>query len=225
MAQMARSILLAMLTTKINSYPLIFTPIPLMKPWIAISLLGAFTASAKPPMRDAVTHDQLSLQYRKAAQEDPMRKLEAVKRPDPVKGSAPAKTADPAKAAETKEAEAPPSLLAQSDIICFNGLATLVPKRAIIQIPKNLAGRLGYQPGAKLVGWGAFYALNRGWITTVEVDQTQAEGNSPLAEETHKKIVKSGNMFVATFQGGPISMLPLKVPVEETSPSNPNPKS
>lgn len=214
---------------------MILTPMPTMKPWIAISLLGALTASANPPMRDATTHDQLSLQYRKAAQEDPMRKLPAAKSGEPVKvgdsekGNEPTKNADVVKNAEPAKPAPPPSLLAQSDIICFNGMATLVPKRAIMQIPKNLADRLKYLPGSKLMGWRDFYALNRGWITTVEVSRIQAEGNSPLAEETHKKIVKSGNLIVATYQGGPISLLPLKVPVEETSTptstSTSNPKS
>ncbi len=211
---------------------MIISPIPIMKPWIAISLLGALTASAKPPMRDATTHDELSLQYRKAAQEDPMRKLAAVKSGTPVKGSDPAKGsdlgkgvnagkgADLAKDAEAEKTESPPSLLAQSDIICFNGMATLVPKRAVIQIPKTMAGRLTYQRGSKLMGWAAFYALNRGWITTVEVTQPQAEGNSPLPEETQKKIVKSGNLIIATYQGGPISVLPPKVPVEVSQPKS-----
>ena len=85
-----------------------------------------------------------------------------------------------------------------------------------------MSDRIKYQPGAKLLSWGDFYALNRGWITTVEVSRIQAEGNNPLPEETQKKIVKSGNLMVATYQGGPISVLPLKAPVE-TSPKTPKP--
>ena len=33
---------------------------------------------------------------------------------------------------------------ADSDILCFNGMATLVPKRAVLHIPKNFADRLKY---------------------------------------------------------------------------------
>jgi hypothetical protein len=42
----------------------------------------------------------------------------------------------------------------------------------------------------------------------------QAEGNKALAEEVSSRIGKSSNLVVATYQGGPISVLPLKAPVE-----------
>lgn len=174
-----------------------------MKSIIVISLFSTFTAAigraemaAAPPMRDAATHEQLVVMYRKVSQEDPMRKLV------PAKGSDPSTVNQPL------------DLISQSDIICFNGVATLVPKRAVLQIPKNLADRLKWQPGARIQSWADFYAQNRGWITTVEVSRVQAEGNNPLAGETRKQLAKSGNLIVATYQGGPISVLPPKVPVE-----------
>ncbi len=197
-----------------------------MKPWIVISLLGTFTAVAKPPMRDVVTHDELALKYRKAAQVDPMGKLIAAQTAAQASAKAadPGKKAVPAKPTAPEKPAPPPSLLAQSDIICYNGAATLVPKRAIIQIPKNLTSRLTYEPGAKLMNWSDFYAMNRAWITMVEVSEDQAEGNSPLAEDTQKQIVKSGKLIIATYQGGPISVLPLKVPPEEVKTPTSQPK-
>ena len=168
-----------------------------MKSLIVMSLFGTFTAAiASAEMRDAATHEQLALRYRQTLQQDSTRKLLPDKGPDPSTASQPL------------------SLLRESDIICFNGVATLVPKRAVLQIPKDLAERLKYQPGARIECWADFYARNRGWITTVEVSRLQAEGNNPLAAETRKQIVKSGNLIVATYQGGPISVLPLKVPAE-----------
>ena len=89
-----------------------------------------------------------------------------------------------------------------------------MPKRALLGIPKNLADRLKFQPGSQIKSWADFYAQNRGWITTVEVSRIQAEGNKPMSEEFYKNIGKSTNLVVATYQGGPISVLPLKVPVE-----------
>ena len=172
-----------------------------MKFLIVIASLSPFTSAiglaAAPPMRDAATHEQLALTYRQALQQDPMSK------------QAPSKGADPSTVNRPKD------LISESDIICFNGVVALVPKRAILQTPKNLMDRLKYQKGAKLLSWGEFYALNRGWITTVEVSRTQAEGNTPLAPETQKQLVKSGNLIVATYQAGPISVLPLKVPEEK----------
>ncbi len=171
-----------------------------MKLTLLISLSGIFTAATmRAEMRDAATHEQLELIYREASQSDPTRKFTPSKGPDPS-------TAHPLK-----------DLISESDIVCFNGIATLVPKRAILQIPKNMADRLKYIAGAKLMGWGDFYALNRGWITTVEVSRVQAEGNFPIAEDTRKQMSKSANLIVATFQAGPISVLPLKVPAEKTA--------
>jgi septal ring-binding cell division protein DamX len=159
-----------------------------------IAALGSQSQAETPAMQDAATHQQLSQNMRKVAQEDPMKVLKATT------------------GADSSVTNRPKSILAQSDIVCFGGYATLVPKRAILQIPKNFADRIRFQPGAKLQGWSDFYALNRGWITTVEVSRAQAEGKDPLAEETQQKLSKSGNLMVATYQGGPISVLPLKTP-------------
>jgi len=172
-----------------------------MKPHPLIPLMIAGLASAAfggtaPTMRDAVTHDQLSLAYRKAAQEDPMRKLKPAKGPDP------------------SVVNQPEDLVASSDIMSFGGRATLVPKRAILHVPKNLEDRIKFVPGSKIMSWADFFALNRGWITTVEVSRVQAEGNKALADEISERVQKSSNLVVATYQGGPISVLPLKVPQE-----------
>ena len=167
-----------------------------MKNMILISLLGTFSAAAAGEMQDAATHEQLVVIYRKASQEDPMRKQLPAKGPDP------------------STVNRPKDLISESDVICFNGAVTLVPKRAVLQIPKNFEDRFKYQPGAKLMSWADFYALNRGWITTVEVSRVQAEGNSPIAEETQKQMVRSRNLIVATYQAGPISVLPPKAPAE-----------
>jgi hypothetical protein len=99
-------------------------------------------------------------------------------------------------------------LLNSSDIISFGGLATLVPKHAILQVPASCTGRMNIEPGAKIVSWADFYAANRSWITTVEIGIVQAEGKQPIAEETKKMMSKSRNLIVATYQGGPISLLP-----------------
>lgn len=169
-----------------------------------VAVLSGEISAAAPAMRESLTHEQLMLARRKAELNDPMRHLPATQGEDP------------------SVVNRPKSILAESDIVCFGDVAALVPKRAILQIPKNYADRIQLRPGAKLQSWSEFYAANRGWITTVEVSRIQAEGNEPLAEETKTQMTKSGNLIVATFLGGPISVLPLKVPVEKTStPSKP----
>lgn len=163
---------------------------------VAGLVLLALPAWAQNPpdakMRDAVTHDALVPVYRAAEQNDPMRKL------------VPAKGVDPSKVNQPKD------LLAESDVLCFGGAATLVPKRAVLNLPKNLAARMKFEPGSKLLPWAEFYAVNRGWITTVEVTRAQAEGNHAMAAELAERVRKSPNLVVATYQTGPISVLPPK---------------
>jgi hypothetical protein len=173
----------------------------------AVVVLPAKAQPAAPTlqMRDAATHEELLIERRKAIQLDPMKHLAVATGEDPSK------------------ANPPTDILAESDIISFRGLATLVPKRAILQTPQAYAGYLQMEPGSRFVSWLEFYAANRGWITTVEVNRDQAEGNEPFAEETQKFLSKSRNLVVATFKSGPISVLPLKEPAPETvmQPSTP----
>lgn len=163
---------------------------------VTAAVLPFPTMAAPPVMRDVATHEQLSLALRKAEQTDPAKTFKATEGADP------------------SVTNRPKDILADSDFISFNGNATLVPKRAIMQIPKGYADRIRMAPGAKLQSWSEFFAINRGWITTVEISRVQAEGNEPLPEETHKQLSKSGNLIVAVYKGGPISLLPLKTPEE-----------
>lgn len=145
--------------------------------------------AAPKPMRDALSQAELSRQRRQAELTDPMRDLVKSDATDPSKTSL------------------PQDLISRSDILCFGGLATLVPKFAIVFTPSQLADRIGMRPGAKIVPWLEFYAANRGWLSTVEVTLAQAEGSEPIGEKTAERIQKGGNLTVATYQGGPISKL------------------
>ncbi len=171
---------------------------------VAAAMVAKVTAEA-PVMHDAATEEQLVLAQRQASQLDPMKSM------------APTKPVDPA------TLNCPKDLLSQSDILCFGGIATLVPKHAIMQIPENFADRLKIAAAAQIVGWADFFAANRGWITTVEISRVQAEGKEPVAEDTRKLLAKSSNLVVATYQGGPISLLPPKAAPAATPPLATNP--
>jgi hypothetical protein len=161
------------------------------------SLAGEMRAESVV-FKESLTQEQLILARRQADGENPTKHLTAATGEDP------------------SVVNRPKSLLGDSDFICYGRYAALVPKRAILQTPKNFAERLKMQPGVILQSWSEFYAANRGWITTVEVSRTQAEGNDPIAEEVKLQMSKNSNLIVATYLGGPISVLPLKVPVEKT---------
>ena len=167
---------------------------------VSMLLLGAL-AAAEPVMRDAATHDELSATLRVAMNQKPLVDLKPAPGPDPTK------------------VNIPESIVSTSDFLSFAGRATLVPKKAILHIPPNMAERVKFQPGSRIQTWSEFYAMNRGWVTTVEVSRVQAEGNQPLAEELVERISKSGSLIVATYQGGPISVLPPKVPVPAANPT------
>jgi|AntRauTorckE6833_2_1112554.scaffolds.fasta_scaffold06324_3 hypothetical protein len=170
--------------------------------------LGAETMRNGMPFRDAATSDELMKKYQSVSKENPMKRFT----PSTEKGTP----------AVTKVE----NLLDKSDVISFNGLTTLVPKRAIIQIPEDYEKRINnHTPGAKIVGWLDFYRLNRGWISTVEVSFAQAKGESPIPPELMKTLSKSGNLVVAVLKTGPISVMPPKVEeTEAAEKSNPNPK-
>lgn len=155
---------------------------------------GAAEPVKRVVMREAPTHDQIVEFARKAKEENPM----------PV--FVPAEGADPSKANQLGD------LISRSDVLCFQGRATLVPKRAVLHVPKSLAGRLGMQEGSQIGSWTEFLNHNSGWIRTVEVTRVQAEGNEPLPEALLKSFAKEQRIVIATYQSGTISVLPLKVP-------------
>lgn len=171
----------------------------------ALSLAAAALALAeeprKPVYRDAETHELIA------------KKLKVNQEIDPIQKLVPSEGADPSKVNQPK------NLIDSSDVISFNGYTTLVPKLAIIQLPELYADRINnHRLENKVVGWGEFYRLNQGWITTVEVSRVQAEGKEALAEAVSENLSKSRNLVIATYSAGPISMLPPKLPTDEVDP-------
>ncbi|WAC21611.1 hypothetical protein OVA24_09465 [Luteolibacter sp. SL250] len=152
----------------------------------SISLLSA---QQKQQMRDAATHEQLAGALKQQQANDPLRELPRQEGKDPSKENV------------------PQDLISRSDVLCFNGLATLVPKKSILALPPQFADRVGMQPGARLVGWAEFHAANRGWVTSQEITLAQARGEQPLEEALNERLAKSANVVVSTLQGGPISKL------------------
>lgn len=160
------------------------------------------TAVDRPPMRKAATNEELIVKLRKSEQE--MAALSASK-----------PTSSPI---DTRANQPAPDLFDTSDILCYNGAFTLVPKTAVLQFPKNLADRLKVQPGAKIQTWLDFYTANRNWITTVEVTKSQAAGAQALSEQTTEHIAKCGKLVVATFRGNPVSLHPVPPPAVPEAP-------
>ena len=187
-----------------------------MKSLIPFALLSLATVQAQETETSPassggpVTHEQL-LERQRQADEDARR---ARAESQAVAAAQPA--VDPSKANK------PESLLARSEILCFSGFATLVPKKAVIHKPESLASRTGsFSPGAKLQPWREFYAANRGWISTMEVTRAQAEGKELFTEEMTKSVEKSSSIIIATFGGDPITVY-FAPPKDAAAASTPN---
>ncbi|MEC5127931.1 hypothetical protein VSU19_14290 [Verrucomicrobiales bacterium BCK34] len=168
---------------------------------ILLGLTGINPTFAEPArtmkMRDAVTHDELSQRLRMTLQKDPIRNL----------GPAAGKTEeDPSVRTHSRD------LVRDSTIISYKGNLTLVPKRAVLHIPDEITDRIGPKSGLKVLTWADFLQVNRGWIRTVEVSRDQVMGITPIQPNIVEAFAKSSSMVVATFKGGPVSVLPLKEP-------------
>jgi hypothetical protein len=171
-----------------------------MKTLLSLVLVTAAAASAQQapqaatsaPMRDAARHEDIAARQQQDRERASTQAVAATEN-----------TVDPSKAKA-------PSLMSRSEILCFEGIAALVPKRAIINKPKALENRLVLSDGARLVTWEEFYQANRGWLKTMEVTRKHSEGNEPLSEEATKTLQESSAVIVAVYHSRPISVLPLK---------------
>lgn len=171
---------------------------PISRNLFVLVALVQLPASAAEPvrriaMREAPTHDEIVELARKAKEEAPVPVFTPAEGPDPSVAN---KLGD---------------LISRSDVLCFQGRATLVPKRAVLHVPKSLAGRLGMQEGSQIGSWTEFLHANRGWIRTVAVTLAQAEGNRSIPPGVLESFSKEQRVVIATYQEGPISVLPLKV--------------
>lgn len=164
------------------------------------SLNAGLEDRSKAPMRDAATHDQLAKSLRMAQQNDPIRET------GPAIGK---HEEDPASRNSSRD------LIKDSTILCYRGFLTLVPKRAVLHLPEKLKDRFEIQPNIKVQPWPEFYQANRGWIRTIEVTREQAMGEEAMSEEVVESFKTSTSAIVATFKGGPISVLPVKEPAED----------
>lgn len=161
-----------------------------------VSLVPMASAVEAPAVREVPTHQDVAAALFRQGQEKPTQAEDEKTLPDP--------SVD----------HRPQNLLERADMLCYRGYATLVPKRAILQIPATMADRLGARPGVKLISWPDFYAMNRSWIGTQEVTRAQSLGKESFDPELRTQMVKSGNLIVATYQTGPISVIPVSVPEE-----------
>lgn len=175
---------------------------------LLVSQLHGQAEPKKPAFRDAATNETLTPKYKEVATKGPLKKFKEA-------------TGEDASVKNKVE-----SLLDTSDFITFNGNTTLVPKNSLIQIPEKYKSRINnHKPGSKILTWRDFYTLNRGWITTVEIDLAQARSEKPLNPDLVETLTKKGNVVIAVMKNGPISIVPPKPSAEPATEDEKNEKN
>ena len=111
-------------------------------------------------------------------------------------------------------------LVGRSAILSSTKNWSLVPKGAVLHVPKLYEERVNNTRAGTLIGWQDFYRANRSWIRTIPVTIDQASGKTPLTEEYLAGLRKGGQVLIAVCRGGPISV---KLPEPEEGSANPAP--
>jgi hypothetical protein len=170
--------------------------------------LAQESADKKPGatvMSEPVSAEELSNRLRHARQNDPIRKLVPPGNP----GS------DPSRGTHGRD------LIAESTVLNHGGLMTLVPKRAVLHLPEALKSRVGTRDGAELQPWAKFFEVNRSWLHAEPVTRERALGKTPFSAEETKALRSSGKIIIATYEGGPISVLPAAFATESSDGERP----
>lgn len=112
------------------------------------------------------------------------------------------------------------SLIKRSAILSHRKSWTIVPKEAVLYVPKNFASRVNGKREGKLVSWREVLAQNRVWLQLHNVSVAQARGEIPLGEEAVTNYQRTGRVVVAVCHEGPISVKPRKEPGGSTQSSS-----
>lgn len=160
------------------------------------------TAPVKSPFRNAAVHRDLVMLFEESRERDPI------------------KTLGPAVDASAHEVSwAAGSLVERSDILNHRGLATLLPKGALLHLPESLSARNGLgDGGSAVVNWPDFFRRNSQWIHPLKVRLGQALGDEPIDQALIARIAKTGKVVVAIYFDQPISVRPHSITVAAAQP-------
>lgn len=98
------------------------------------------------------------------------------------------------------------SLITQSEILHDGEHWTLVPRGAVLYVPKARMANVGVRPVGTLLPWIQFLVKNPGWLSIHETTFDQASGDEPLPPEKTELWKKQERVIIAVHQGEPISV-------------------
>jgi hypothetical protein len=106
--------------------------------------------------------------------------------------------------------QAPPvqSSLWRNSIILSDGEKfTLVPVGSILHLPSELRARVIAKPQGDFTFWPSFLQRNAAWLAAKEVSLKLSRGNAQEANALLKSLSHDPHLVVATYKGGPITIL------------------
>jgi hypothetical protein len=108
---------------------------------------------------------------------------------------------------QSKDAELKPyDLAANSTFIQIGDQFTLVPKGALLHIPKKLASLIVSEPKGTFVAWPVMQEANRAKLARFEVTVDQASGKEAIDANKLALAKRSESILVATIENGAVSM-------------------
>lgn len=99
------------------------------------------------------------------------------------------------------------SLWRTSIIISDGEKFTLVPVGSILHLPAKLRSCIVAKPQGDFTFWPSFLKRNQAWLGAKEVSLSLSRGNVREAEALQKSLVGDPRLLVATYKGGPITVL------------------
>jgi hypothetical protein len=108
---------------------------------------------------------------------------------------------------QSKEAELKPyDLAGNSTFIQMGDKFTLVPKGAILNVPKKLASLIVTEPKGTFVIWPEMQQAYRSKLSRFEVTLDQASGKEPIDAAKLAVAKRSESILVATIENGAVSV-------------------
>lgn len=126
-----------------------------------------------------------------------------------------------AKPLTTKAPAIQSSLWARSIILGDGEKYTLIPVGSILHLPEALRSRVLSKPQGEFTFWPNFLKRNEAWLGAREVSLTTSRGNAQEANVLLKNISRDPRLLVATYKGGPITILEAAPPNHGSKTSKP----
>lgn len=120
------------------------------------------------------------------------------------------------------DAPAIQSSLWRSSIILTDGEKfTLVPVGSVLHLPASLRTHVIDKPQGDFTFWPGFLKRNASWLAAHEVTLKLSRGDAQEANALLKRLSKDPHLVVATYKGGPITILEPAPANSDANPASP----